>query len=186
MKIRTGDSVLVIAGKDRGKQGTVIRVLHEKNRLVVEGINMRIRHIKRTLQQPGQRISYEASIHASNVMVVDPKTKKPTRIGFSRDEKTGAKKRVARVSGEVLPRAAATKAKVEKKKEEKGAKAEKTSKEKEDAKEEVKVSTPPTKQPFWKRAFTGAKADTGASPSEGVDSEVSRAAQPARRSRESS
>lgn len=189
MKIRAGDAVLVIAGKDRGKQGAVIRVLPLKNRLVVEGVNMRIRHIKRTAQQPGQRISYEASIHASNVMVIDPKTKKPTRIGYSVDEKTGAKKRVARVSGEVLPKVSTATAKpADGKKGTKAAsKTEKGAKESK-VKEETTVSTiPPKKQPFWKRAFSGDKADAGSTQVEGAPEDASRgSAAPVRRSRESS
>src|SRR3989344_5032398 len=101
MKIHTGDTVYVISGKDKGKTGTVLRILHEQNRVVVEGVNMRVRHIKKTSQAPGQRVKYEASLSASNVMILDPKTKKPTRIGYKVDEKTGAKKRIARKSGEV-------------------------------------------------------------------------------------
>ena len=57
MKIRTGDTVVIISGKDKGKQGKILRVFPSKNRLVVEGANMRIRHIKKTAQQAGQRIS---------------------------------------------------------------------------------------------------------------------------------
>ena len=105
MKIRTGDSVVVIAGKDKGKTGTVLRVLHAKNRLVIEGVNMRVRHMRKTAQGPGQRIKYEAGIAVSNVMIVDPKTKKPTRIGYKIDDK-GNKKRVAKMSGEVIAAAA--------------------------------------------------------------------------------
>lgn len=70
MKIHNGDLVVINTGKDKGKQGTVLRVLESKNRVVVEGINMRVRHIKKTAQSAGQRISYEASIHASNVQIL--------------------------------------------------------------------------------------------------------------------
>lgn len=99
MRIHTGDFVLVISGKDKGKTGSVLRVLGD--RLVVSDINMRTRHVPKTAQGPGQRLRYEASIAASNVMVLDAKTKKPTRIGVRRDEK-GRKLRIAKVSGEVL------------------------------------------------------------------------------------
>ncbi len=140
MKIHTGDVVTVITGKDKGKQGTVTRVLETKNRVVVEGINMRTRHIKKTTQAPGQRIQYEASIHASNVMILDPKTKKPTRIGYKVDEKTGKKSRIAKVSGEVITKATTKSAEKPKKT---------------DAKDAL-----PKKQAFWKKADAeGAKAD---------------------------
>src|SRR3989344_1478969 len=106
MKLRTGDSVLIIAGKDRGKSGTVLRVLKNKGRLVVEGVNMRTRHIRKTAQQAGQIVRYEASIHASNVMIVDTKTKKPTRIRAGKDEKTGHKVRIAVKSGQAIAKGA--------------------------------------------------------------------------------
>ncbi len=164
MKIHAGDSVLVITGKDKGKQGTVTRVLPLKNRVVVEGINMRTRHIKKTAQGPGQKLKYEASIHASNVMVLDPKTKKPTRVGYKIDAKTGKKTRIALVSGEALPLVSKTKGmpvKKEGKKDDKPKK--KTSAADKGAKHddqkpaveqaaEVKTQGP-AKQPFWKRAF---------------------------------
>ena len=105
MKIHTGDIVVINTGKDKGKQGTVTHVLETKNRVVVEGINMRVRHIKKTAQAPGQRLTYEASIHASNVQIIDPKSKKPTRIGYMVDAKTGKKTRVAKKSGEVIMKA---------------------------------------------------------------------------------
>ncbi len=150
MKIHTGDLVLIISGKDKGKQGTVVRVLASKNHLVVEGINMRTRHIKKTAQAAGQRIQYEASLDASKVMIVDPKTKKPTRIGFSFDSKTGAKKRIAKASGEVIAKAAKTTAK--KSSDAKAETAAKPEKKKEPAK-------PETKQAFWKRGATSKNED---------------------------
>lgn len=107
MKIRTGDTVVVISGKDKGKTGAILRVLPNKNRVVVADINMRTRHMKATPQQPGQKIVYEASLDVSNVMLVDPKTKKRTRIGFSKDAK-GNKQRIAKASSEVLPNKKAT------------------------------------------------------------------------------
>lgn len=101
MKIRSGDTVVVIAGKDKGKVGKILRVLHGEERVVIGGVNMRTKHIRRTSQQPGQRIRYEASVHASTVMFVDPTTKKRTRIGYRFDEK-GRKQRIAKRSGEVV------------------------------------------------------------------------------------
>lgn len=159
MKIHTGDTVIVISGKYKGKQGTVMRVLESKNRLVVEGINMRTRHIKKTAQGPGSRIQYEASLHASNVMILDPKTKKPTRIGYKIDAKTGAKQRIALASGEVIAKAATTKAT------KKGTKTTKTTEATETKKEEKKTDAKkpeagPGKTPFWKRGGKGKGDDT--------------------------
>ena len=159
MKIHQGDTVLIISGKDKGKQGTVVRVLASKNHVVVEGINMRTRHIKKTVQAAGQRIQYEASLDASKVMIVDPKTKKPTRVGFTIDAKTGSKKRVAKASGEVIAKSAKTSAK-------------KTSAAKKDGEAPAKpekakdIAKPETKQAFWKRSAT-AKGGDDASVKEG-------------------
>jgi large subunit ribosomal protein L24 len=156
MKLHIGDSVVIISGKDKGKQGTVLRVLPTQNRIVVEGANMRTRHIKKTTQGPGQRITYEASLHASNVMILDPKSKKPTRIGYKVDPKTGKKSRFAKMSGEILALAAKTKAAKPAKKS--TAKSDAT--EKEEKKTTAKPDTAPNKQPFWKR---GAKTEAGQS-----------------------
>lgn len=147
MRIHTGDTVLVIAGKDRGKTGTVLRVLGD--RLVVSDINMRTRHVRKTAQGPGQRLRYEASIAACNVMVLDPKTKKPTRIGVRKDEK-GGKVRYAKVSGEVI---LAGKAAVKKQR----IPAETATAEKKAASDARQVAAPP-KKPFWKRLSFGAEA----------------------------
>lgn len=162
MKIRIGDSVVIISGKDKGKQGTVLRVLASQNRVVVEGANMRIRHIKKTTQSAGQRISYEASIHASNVMILDPKTKKPTRVGYKIDEKTGKKTRVALLSGEVIAKAATAKAA-------KGAKKSEKKSDKEDKKADAPVKPESGKTPFWKRGGKGEKGDNSTG-STGADS----------------
>ena len=156
MKIRAGDVVTVIAGKDKGKQGSVVRVLAEKSRVVVEGVNMRIRHIKKTPQQAGQRISYEASIHASNVMILDPKTKKPTRIGYKVDPKTGEKKRIAKKSGEVIMKSVARAT------EEKTPKTQKAQKvQKKDDAPAAASEAAPKKQPFWKRKGSEKGSDSG-------------------------
>ena len=107
MKIRKNDMVMIIAGNDRGKTGKVLKVFPKKYRVIVEGINLRKRHTKPNQRNPqGGILEKEASIHASNVMILDPKSNEPTRIGsrIILDEKTGKKKiaRVARVSGEML------------------------------------------------------------------------------------
>ncbi len=83
MKIKKGDKVQVMAGKDRGKQGEVLLVLPEAEKVVVKGANMMKRHIRaRRDGEKGERIEKEAPIHVSNVMVVCPHTGKPTRIGY--------------------------------------------------------------------------------------------------------
>jgi large subunit ribosomal protein L24 len=158
MKIHTGDLVTIMTGKDKGKQGTVTRVLPEKSRVVVEGINMRVRHIKKTAQGPGQRISYEASIHVSNVAIIDPKTKKPTRIGYTIDAKTGHKSRIAKASGEVITKAVT---KTEKKST-KSAKALETKDAAATGKTtDVSKVAAPSKQPFWKRKDDAKTGDDG-------------------------
>jgi large subunit ribosomal protein L24 len=107
MKIRKNDMVMVIAGNDRGKTGKVLKVFPKNYRVIVEGINLRKKHTKPNQKNPqGGILEKEASINASNVMILDPKTNEPTRIG-SRvilDEKTGKKKiaRVAKATGEMI------------------------------------------------------------------------------------
>ncbi len=150
MKLRVGDTVAIIAGKDKGKTGAILRVLPRVNRVVVAGVNLRTRHIKKTFQQAGQKLTFEASIHASNVMALDPKTKKPTRIGSKVDAK-GRKIRMAKASGEELTRVR-TPAKTAKKDKD----AEKVSKK--DA-EKADAGKPAAKQPFWKRMGMGGGTD---------------------------
>lgn len=83
LKIKVGDNVKVITGKDRGKTGTVSQVLVSQNLVVVDGVNKMVKHLKSNRQdEKGQRIDYFGPIHASNVMVIDPNTDKPTRIGY--------------------------------------------------------------------------------------------------------
>ena len=101
MNFKTGDKVVVISGKDKGKEGKIISILRSENRVVVEGINMVKKHIKGNGQQAGSITDVEAPIHASNVMIVDPKTKKPTRIGHSVN-KDGKKIRVTKKSNSSL------------------------------------------------------------------------------------
>ena len=101
-KIRKGDTVQVITGKDKGKRGEVLRVLPEENRALVQGRNMVKRHTKpRGMGQPGGIVEQEASIHLSNLALIDQKSDKPTRVGF-RVLEEGQKVRVAKSSGEVL------------------------------------------------------------------------------------
>jgi large subunit ribosomal protein L24 len=105
LQIRRGDRVKVIRGNHRGQEGTVLRVDREKNRVVVEGINLRKRHRKPSAQDPeGGIISFEAPIHASNVMLVDPSSGEPSRVRVQQNE-DGTRDRVAVKSGRVIPKA---------------------------------------------------------------------------------
>ena len=101
MNLKTGDKVVVITGKDKGKQGKIIKTLRAENKVVVEGINMIKKHVKPNGQNAGSIVDMEAPIHASNVMIIDPKTNKGTRVGHSTDKK-GKKIRIARKSNENL------------------------------------------------------------------------------------
>lgn len=83
MNFKTGDTVLVIAGKDKGKEGKIIKVLRDKNKVVVEGVNIVKKHIKGNGQSAGSIEEMENPIHASNVMIKDPKTGKRSRIGHT-------------------------------------------------------------------------------------------------------
>jgi large subunit ribosomal protein L24 len=100
-KIRKGDKVVVITGRDKGRSGEVIEMRPSEGRALVRGIHMVKRHQKQTAQQEGGIVSKEASVHLSNLAVADPKDGKPTRVGF-RIEKDGKKVRVAKRSGEVI------------------------------------------------------------------------------------
>ena len=102
-KVRKGDKVIVIAGKDKNKRGEVLRVLPKENRAIVQGINTVTRHTRQTMQTQGGLIKKEAPIHLSNLMLLDPTSDKPTRVGFKRLE-DGTKVRVARASGEQIDR----------------------------------------------------------------------------------
>lgn len=144
MKLHTGDIVVVITGKDKGKNGRILRVLSHKNHVVVEGINMRTKHIRKTPQRAGQKIRYEASLSASNVMIIDPETKKRSRVGYQ--VKDGNKVRLAKKSRKVLSR---EKRSGEKK--EAGAKIA-------EAKETKESAKLPAKKPFWQRLGFGTDA----------------------------
>ena len=100
MNLKVGDKVIVIAGSNKGKEGTIKKVLKKENRVIIEGINMVKKHQKASGQESGGILEIEAPIHASNVMIIDPKTKKPTRIGkkIEKDKKV----RIAIKSSEKL------------------------------------------------------------------------------------
>ncbi len=100
-KIRKGDKVVAITGKDKGKTGEVLRVLRKEDRVLVQGLNMIKRHQRPSQVSPGGILEKEASLHISNVALIDPKTDGPTRVGFKVVE--GERKvRVARRSGEMI------------------------------------------------------------------------------------
>ncbi len=110
MKILSNDTVLVIAGKDKGKTGKVMRTLTKRDRIVVEKINIIVKHIKKTPQRAGERIKREAPIHISNVKLVCPNCKKPTRVGYTQ-LKTGKKARICKKCNEGVANPNAKKAK---------------------------------------------------------------------------
>jgi large subunit ribosomal protein L24 len=101
-KIKKGDKVVVLAGRDRGKQGEVIRVMPKEDRALVRGVNMVRRHTRQTASEQGGIISKEGPINLSNIAIEDPKDGKPTRVGF-KTLGDGSKVRFAKRSGEVIP-----------------------------------------------------------------------------------
>lgn len=100
-KIRKGDEVIVLTGKDKGKKGEIIRMIRAKSRAVVQGINMVKRHTRQTQTEEGGIISKEASIHVSNLALIDPKSGEATKVGY-KFEKDGTKVRISRASGEAI------------------------------------------------------------------------------------
>ena len=101
LKIRSGDEVVVICGRDKGKRGKVIKVFPQTYRAIVGGVNLVIKHTKPTQNSEGGIIKKEKSIHISNLAILDPKDNKPSKVGF-KFLKNGAKVRFAKLSGEVI------------------------------------------------------------------------------------
>ena len=101
MKIKKGDSVVVLSGRDKGKEGEVLRVMPTERRLIVQGVHVARRHTKPRMGDPGGIVDKELTIHVSNVAHIDPQSGKPTRIGYKFLD-DGRKVRVARRSGEVI------------------------------------------------------------------------------------
>ena len=102
MRLRKGDTVQVITGKDKGKTGEVLRTLPNENRVIVEGVNMRTRHVKPTQEgESGRIVTEEASLHASNVMIYSTEKKVTSRVELI-TEKDGSKKRRLKKTGEVI------------------------------------------------------------------------------------
>jgi large subunit ribosomal protein L24 len=94
MKIKTGDKVKIITGKDRGKEGAVIQVFPEIERVVVEGINMMTRHLRKRANQPGQKIKFASPIHISNIKLISPKSGKTGRVGYKKIETDGKTRKI--------------------------------------------------------------------------------------------
>ena len=101
LKIKKGDTVTVTTGKDKGKQGEIVRMIPTENRAVVRGVNLAKRHTKQTAAQEGGIVSKEMPIQVSNLALRDPKDGKPTRVGY-KILADGKKVRVAKRSGEVI------------------------------------------------------------------------------------
>lgn len=101
MKLKLNDQVEVITGKDKGKTGKVTKLLRKQNKIVVEKANMKVKHIKKTAEKPGQKITFEAPMNASNVMIVCPSCNKKARIGYKKLE-NGKKQRICKKCKETV------------------------------------------------------------------------------------
>ncbi|MEC9435017.1 MAG: 50S ribosomal protein L24 [Pseudomonadota bacterium] len=99
-KLKKGDRVVVLAGRDKGNEGEILKVLPSDGKALVQGVNMVVRHQRQTAQSQGGRISKEATIDLSNLALIDPKTGGPTRVGFKTVD--GKKVRFAKKSGEIV------------------------------------------------------------------------------------
>jgi large subunit ribosomal protein L24 len=103
LKVKKGDEVVVLSGRDRGKKGEILRVLPKESRVVVRGVNVVKRHTRPKAGDAGGIVEKEAALHVSNVALADPKDGRPTRVGY-KQLADGRKVRVARRSGEVIDR----------------------------------------------------------------------------------
>ena len=103
LKIKKGDNVVVITGRDKGKTGEVLRVFPAEARAIVQGVHLAKRHTRPRMGEPGGIVEKELTIHISNVAHIDPQSRKPTRVGFRRLG-DGRKVRFARRSGEIIDR----------------------------------------------------------------------------------
>ncbi|MFA6992932.1 MAG: 50S ribosomal protein L24 [Candidatus Gracilibacteria bacterium] len=108
MKIKVNDKVAILAGKDKGKKGTVVRVFSKQNKVVVEKINIKVKHVKKTAQKAGEKIHFEAPIDASKVMMVCPSCEKLTRVGY-KILQSGKKERICKKCKESVDRKTKTK-----------------------------------------------------------------------------
>jgi len=103
LKIKKGDNVVVITGRDKGKTGEVLRVFPAESRIIVQGVHLAKRHTRQRMGEPGGIVEKELTIHISNVAHMDPSSRRPTRVGY-RTLQDGRKVRFARRSGEVIDR----------------------------------------------------------------------------------
>ena len=103
LRIKKGDNVVVITGRDKGKMGEVLRVFPADSRIIVQGVNIAKRHTRPRMGDPGGIVEKELTIHISNVAHIDPRSRRPTRIGY-KHLTDGRKVRFARRSGEVIDR----------------------------------------------------------------------------------
>ena len=101
LKIKKGDTVVVLTGRDKGKSGAVLRALPTENKVIVQGVNLAKRHQRQTPTAAGCIVEKEMPIHVSNVSHIDPKDNKPTRVGF-KVAKDGTRERIAKRSGQVI------------------------------------------------------------------------------------
>jgi len=101
LKIKKGDTVVVLTGRDKGKSGSVLRAFPTENKVVVQGVNIAKRHTRQSATAQGGIIEKEMPIHVSNVSHIDPKDKKPTRVGY-KVAKDGSRERIAKRSGQVI------------------------------------------------------------------------------------
>jgi len=101
LKVKKGDKVVVLAGRDKGKEGEILKVMPTDNRVIVQGINVTTRHVRASAQSQGGMEQKESSIHVSNIAHVDPKSGDATRIGY-RTLEDGRKVRYAKASGEII------------------------------------------------------------------------------------
>jgi large subunit ribosomal protein L24 len=101
LKIKKGDNVVVITGRDKGRTGEVLRVFPDDNRVVVQGVHVAKRHTRQSVGEPGGIVDKELTIHVSNIAHIDPQSRKPTRVGYKTLD-SGRKVRVARRSGEMI------------------------------------------------------------------------------------
>ncbi len=101
LRVKKGDEVIVLTGREKGKKGSVLKVMRKDQRLLVQGVNMVKRHTRPSQANPGGIIEKEGSLHVSNVAHVDPKTGEPTRVGY-RFLDDGRKVRYAKRSGEII------------------------------------------------------------------------------------
>lgn len=115
MKLKVNDQVMVIAGKDKGKSGKITKVDRKNNKVTVEKVNLRVKHVKKRQNQPGEKITFEAPLSASNVMILDPKSGKPTRVKY-KVLASGKKERISAKSQSSLDNASSTASKATSKK----------------------------------------------------------------------